>query len=133
MSWDSYIDNLIAASGNNADKAAIISLDGGSPWTTAAHPANMNLQGQEGANIARIMKSGDPSSAQAGGIHAEGVKYQFLRFDDAMLGKKKDNGSISIMKSATAVVLGHTKEGGSQGDTNKAVSAIVEHLTSMNM
>ena len=42
MSWDSYIDNLIAqtkdASGSaNCDKACIIGLDGGAPWTTAGH------------------------------------------------------------------------------------------------
>lgn len=42
MSWDSYIDNLIAqskdASGNgHADRACIIGLDGGAPWTTAGH------------------------------------------------------------------------------------------------
>ena len=42
MSWDSYIDNLLAqskdASGSaHADKACIIGLDGGAPWTTAGH------------------------------------------------------------------------------------------------
>ena len=42
MSWDSYIDNLIAQSkdtgGNtHCDKACIIGLDGGAPWTTAGH------------------------------------------------------------------------------------------------
>ena len=41
MSWDSYIDNLIAqtkdASGNaHCDKACIIGLDG-SAWTTPGH------------------------------------------------------------------------------------------------
>ena len=42
MSWDSYIDNLVAqtkdASGTaHADKACIIGIDGGSAWTTAGH------------------------------------------------------------------------------------------------
>jgi len=42
MSWDSYIDNLIAqskdASGStHCDRACIIGLDGGAPWTTAGH------------------------------------------------------------------------------------------------
>jgi len=41
MSWDSYIDNLIAqtkdAKGNShCDKACIIGIDG-SMWTTTAH------------------------------------------------------------------------------------------------
>lgn len=43
MSWDSYIDNLVAqskdASGTaHCDRACIIGLDGGAPWTTADHP-----------------------------------------------------------------------------------------------
>ena len=43
MSWDSYLDNLIAqtkdASGNvHCDKACIIGLDGGAAWTTNAAP-----------------------------------------------------------------------------------------------
>ena len=42
MSWDSYIDNLIAqtkdASGAvHVDKACIIGLDGGAKWTTDGH------------------------------------------------------------------------------------------------
>jgi profilin len=42
MSWDSYIDNLIAqskdASGStHVDKACIIGLDGGAKWTSDGH------------------------------------------------------------------------------------------------
>jgi profilin len=42
MSWDSYIDNLVAQSKDSSgtahcDRACIIGLDGGAPWTTAAH------------------------------------------------------------------------------------------------
>jgi len=43
MSWDSYIDNLIgycrdAAGDVHCDKACIIGIDGGSKWTSDAHP-----------------------------------------------------------------------------------------------
>ena len=42
MSWDSYIDNLIAQTKDSsgaahADKACIIGLEGGAAWTTAGH------------------------------------------------------------------------------------------------
>lgn len=42
MSWDSYIDNLIAycrdGSGEiHCDKACIIGIDGGAKWTTDGH------------------------------------------------------------------------------------------------
>ena len=45
-----------------------------------------------------------------------------------VLGKKKDNGAVTIQSSKTAVVIGHTKEGGSQGNTNKGVGVIAEYL-----
>ena len=42
MSWDSYIDNLIAqtkdaSGGAHVDRACIIGLDGGAKWTTDGH------------------------------------------------------------------------------------------------
>ena len=42
MSWDSYIDNLIAQTKDSngtahADKACIIGIDGGAKWTTDGH------------------------------------------------------------------------------------------------
>ena len=42
MSWDSYIDNLVAQTKDaggvaHCDKACIIGLDGGAPWTTDGH------------------------------------------------------------------------------------------------
>lgn len=48
MSWDSYIDNLIAQSkdasgGAHVDRACIIGLDGGGPWTTASHPSALKV------------------------------------------------------------------------------------------
>lgn len=49
MSWDSYIDNLLAqtkdASGTpQADRACIIGLDGGAPWTTAGHASALKVR-----------------------------------------------------------------------------------------
>jgi hypothetical protein len=48
MSWDSYIDNLVAqtkdASGTaHVDKACIIGLDGGAAWTTAGHACALKV------------------------------------------------------------------------------------------
>lgn len=139
MSWDSYLDNLVWQSNDSSgmahcDRAAIISLDGGSSWTTSIHPHSIQLKPAEGEKIAQMMKSGDFSSAQANGIVLEGVKYQFLREDDnVVLAKKKDYGAITIQKSKSAVVIGHTREGGQQGNTNKAVSVIADYLESVGM
>lgn len=140
MSWDSYIDNLIsqtkdATGTTHADKACIIGLDGGEPWTTAGHANALKLQGQEGANIASCFKAGDFSAFMGGGIHAEGVKYQFLRVEDNKIvyGKKKSYGAITLQASKTAIVIAHCKEGSQQENVNKGVAVIAEYLESMGM
>jgi len=133
MSWDSYIDNLIGHSQESTDKVAIIGLDG-SMWTTSGHPKAICLSAGESQTIGKVMKTQDYSSFQANGIHIEGIKYQYLKEDDnVVLGKKKDNGAITMQKSKTAVVIGHTVEGGQPGSTNKAVGIIADYLETMNM
>lgn len=140
MSWDGYIDNIISqskdASGTtHVDKAAIIGMDGGGSWTTPGYAKALNLQGSEGAIIAKCFKNKDFKVLQATGIRVEGVKYQFLREEDKkiILGKKKGCGSITIQASKTALVIGHSPEGKQHGNTNKAVDIVAEYLRGMNM
>ncbi|MBE8994031.1 profilin [Microcystis aeruginosa] len=136
MYYDSYIDNLCAQSNDSTgkahcDKAAIISLDGGAALTSPNHPHGIQLSPSEGQKIARMMKSSDFSSSQANGILLEGVKYLFLREDgNVALAKRKGHGAITIQKSKSAVVIGHTAEGYQQGNTNKAVGIIADYLDS---
>lgn len=52
MSWDSYIDNLLAQSKDasgavHADKACIIGLDGGAAWTTAGHQSALKVSNSD--------------------------------------------------------------------------------------
>jgi len=140
MSWDSYLDNLVAQTKDSTgtahcDRCCIIGLDNGGPWTTAHHPSALLLQGAEGVNIAKCFKSRDFTAMMATGIFIEGEKYQFLREEDKKLalGKKKDFGSVTMQCSKTAIVIGHTKEGCQQGNVNKGVGIIAEYLESMNM
>lgn len=140
MSWDSYIDNLIAQSkdssgGTHIDRGAIIGIDGGAAWTSAGHGSSLKLQGSEGPNIGKCFKSKDFSAFMAGGVFAEGVKYQFLRQEDSKIvfAKKKGEGALTLQASKTAIVIGHCPEGGQQGNTNKAVAVIAEYLESLGM
>ena len=96
---------------------------------------SLQLQGSEGANIARCFKGKDFSAFMAGGIHVEGTKYQFLREEDGklVLAKKKEHGAITLQASKTAIVIAHCPEGGQQGNTNKGVSVIAEYLESLGM
>ncbi len=68
MSWDSYIDNLIAQTKDAAgtahvDKACIIGLDGGAAWTTAGHASAFKvcrcrvLGGREGGGHCVVCES----------------------------------------------------------------------------
>jgi profilin len=50
-----------------------------------------------------------------------------------ILAKLKGHGAITIQNSKSAFVIGHTKEGGQQGNTNKGVSIIAEYLESLGM
>lgn len=134
------IDNLIAqskdASGTcHVDRAAIIGMDGGAPWTTAGHTNAFKLQGDEGANIARCFKSKDFTTFMSSGIRAEGLKYQFLREEEGklVLAKKKGDGALTCQASKTAIVIAHCMEGGQQGNANKAAAVIAEYLESLNM
>ena len=133
MSWDSYIDNLLGHTAGHGDQAAIIGKDG-SLWTTTAPTNALNVSAAEAAAIGKCFTSGDFTTFQSSGIVVAGVKYQFLRADDdTALGKKKDNGAITLQASKTAVVIGHTKEGMSQGNVNKGVAVIAEYLDSLGM
>ena len=140
MSWDSYIDNLIAQSKDangtaHVDKASIIGLDGGAKWTTDSHAQALKLNPNESTNIANAFKSKDFSGFMAGGIYIEGEKYQFLREEDGkfVYGKKKDIGAVTLQASKTAVVIAHCPEGCQQGNANKAVAVIAEYLESLGM
>jgi len=140
MSWDGYIDNLVAQTKDSSgaahtDRACIIGMDGGASWTTAGHAMALQLTPQEGANIAKCFKAKDFSSMMASGVHAEGLKYQFLRQEDDkfVAAKKKDHGALTMQASKTAVVIGHTQEGKQQGNTNKGVAVIAEYLEGLGM
>ncbi len=60
MSWDSYLDNLIAqskdASGTaHVDKACIIGLDGGAKWTTDGHASAFKVRAASRLGLWYIM------------------------------------------------------------------------------
>ena len=140
MSWDSYLDNLVAQSkdatgATHIDRCCIIGMDGGAKWTTDAHPQAFKLDPTECATIAKCFKAKDFSVFMSSGVRAEGTMYQFLREEDGKVvyGKKKGTGAISIQASKTALVVAHCPEGGQQGNTNKGVAVIAEYLESLGM
>jgi len=140
MSWNAYIDAVCEHSKDeqqkvHCDKAAIIGMNG-SMWTTSDHAKALKLEQAEIQKIVKAIENNDPMPLQTSGVNCEGVKYQFLRHDPDLkmvLCKKKDHGAITIQGTKTAIVIGHTQEGMSQGITNKGVGNVVDHLQAQAM
>jgi len=131
MSWDGYIDTITGQSADQCDQACIIGLSGGGKWTTDAHEKSFKLTAEEAVKIASVIESGNMTAFQASGLMAAGLKYTFLREDPEeklVLAKKKDHGSLTLQATGTAIIIGHTIEGGVQGTTNQVVASIVAYL-----
>ena len=140
MSWDSYIDNLIAQSKDgggqtHVDKVCIIGLDGGAQWTSNDHPAALKLWPVEAENIARCFKTKDFGIFMSSGVRIEGQTYMFLREDDGKVvyAKCKKVGGVTLEASKTAIVIAHCPEGSQQGNCNKGVAVIAEYFESLGM
>ena len=140
MSWDSYIDNLIAQSKDggdqtHVDKVCIIGLDGGAQWTSNDHPAALKPCPEEAANIARCFKTKDFTLFMSSGVRIENQTYQFLRELDEKIvyAKYRKYGGVTIRASKTAIVIAHCPEGSQHGNCNKGVAVIAEYLESMGM
>ena len=61
MSWDSYIDNLIALSKDSSgmahiDRACIIGLDGGAFWNSPSRPNALKVRLFVGSNTYELFK-----------------------------------------------------------------------------
>ena len=138
MSWDSYIDSLIAqtedvAGAVHCDKACIIGLDNGDSWTTQAHPNALKLQTQEGQAIARCFRTKDFTFFKTTGVYVEGTYYIFIRQDDNVVYARTAGEAVTLQATKTAVIIAHCPVGSQQGFTNKGVYAIAQYLESQNM
>lgn len=136
MSWNGYIDSIISSCKGNCDKATLIGLNGGACWTTPDKDGHLAITPEEGAALAKAMASNNFTAFQASGIMIAGEKYQFLRSDEEegyVLGKKKDKGSVTVHKANSVVIIAHTAEGKTQGDTNAGVGGIITYLKDQNM
>lgn len=133
MSWNGYIDTILQDSSGSCDAAALISLEGQS-WTTNDHASHLSMSSEEMVTIAKGMSSNDMSSSFASGITVGGVTYQILRADGgAVFGKRRGNGAITLEKTNTGIIIGHTIEGKDQGGTNVAVNKMAIYIKSLGM
>jgi len=131
MSWDSYCTTTLEYCAGHADQVAVLGLADGKVWATNG----LNISNEEGAVIAKAIADDDKAVAAfaSNGIHVGGVKFNFLRnIDNSFVGKRKDNGSITVQKTKQTIVIAHTKEGSQVGTTNTGLSRICNYLETSN-
>ena len=139
MSWDGYIDNIIAQSKDptgksHVDRACIIGLDGGAMWTTKDHINSFKISPDEAKTIAKCFKSKDFTDFMISGVHCEGTYCIFLRVDeDKIVLAKCGSGAVTLQASKTAVIVAHCPRDSQQGYANKAVYAVATYLEKMDM
>jgi len=131
-------DNLIAQTKDDkgevhCDRACIIGIDGGGPWTTKDNPSAIKLQGQEGVIIANRFKNKDFTPFMASGIYVEDKYYFFLRGDDDVVYARRGGEAVTLQATKTAVIITHCPVGSQQGFTNKGVNVIAEYLLLLDM
>lgn len=135
MAWNGYIDSVMAGCNAGCDKVALIGLQGGGIWTNGDHASHWAISAQEATLIASNLATDNYTSFQASGIMIGGTKYMFLRKDEdegLVLGKKKEDGAVTVQKSGTAVIIAHCKEGSPHADVNKGVQLIIDYLKGVN-
>ncbi|KAK9369005.1 profilin [Lipomyces kononenkoae] len=124
MSWQAYVDNLVAST--KVDKAVIYSRAGDSAW---AQSVGFNLSPTE---ISEIVKGFDNSSGlQANGLHAQGIKYFMLRADDRSIYGKKGAEGLVIVRTKQTILIGHYPEGVQPGEATKIVEQLADYLISV--
>ena len=140
MSWDDYINNLIAQTKDangvaHCDRACIIGLNDGGCWTTMGHPNALQICGSEAQNIAKCFKTKDFTAFMVNMVRVEGTSYTFIKEDDQKIvyAKLKGFGAFTLQATKTAIIIAHCPEGGQQGNTNIGVNVMAEYLESFGM
>jgi len=139
MSWASYVDNMMALAGGHISKGAIIGLDGGL-WTAVAGDHLLAVTAQEASVLAEALKTRNTlviqKQFQTGGINIAGQRYMFVRdlYEDGrvILGKKANEGAVTLQVTNLAVVIALTPNGKEQRAATNAVNTIADYLQKAN-
>ena len=139
MSWDSYIDDLIARSKDytgkvHIDRATIFALNGGEIWTSS-HGNALKTERSECALIAKCFSVDDFTAFMFNGVRLEDIHYMLLRIVDGklVLAKKAGAGTVTLRASKTAIIAAHSPEGCQQPHAIEAVGLIADYLEKMDL
>jgi len=127
MSWQSYVDDHLIASGS-VTQAAIVGV-GGETWATSA---GFSVSADE----AKALGAGfaDNGGLQAGGIVIGGQKYMFIRCVDGkeIIGKKGSAGMCAF-KGNTFIMISVHDENIAPGACSTATGKLADYLIEQGM
>jgi len=103
MSWQSYVDDQLLATGQVAD--AIIMGHDGNAWATSA---GANAKPEQLKAI--VTNFGDIPTLAQNGITIGDTKYMFLSASDKVIRGKRNQNGIHIMKTVQAIIIAIYKE-----------------------
>ena len=123
MSWNAWVDPLISA--GRVQQAGIYGIDG-APWVQAG---GINASAAEIKTI--VSGTGNPGAFSSSGVVVGGVKYMFLRTENAAVPfvyGKKGAGGMAAYKTSKAIIIGVYDENGNAGTCNSAIGAQADAL-----
>ena len=131
MSWNAYIDMLVANAEGNCDKGCIFSFEDGGMWTS--HLKHLNITPAETKGIIEKWMGVDPKAMVdyygVNGITIGGIHYRFSIANDGELHfSDTEKGYVVLQKTKKAVIAAHMPKGGNPDKTLKAAAAVGEYI-----
>eukprot|EP01012_Entosiphon_sulcatum_P016925 TRINITY_DN2178_c0_g1_i1.p1 TRINITY_DN2178_c0_g1~~TRINITY_DN2178_c0_g1_i1.p1 ORF type:complete len:127 (-),score=31.54 TRINITY_DN2178_c0_g1_i1:21-401(-) len=123
MSWQSYVDDQLIASGYVA-AGALVGTDG-SIWATSPDFITQD----EASAIAAAFAAG-PGKLQEGGVTVKGNKYFTLKAEANLFYGKKGPQGICAAKSGSVITIGVHAEGVNPAYLNQTVERLRDYLES---
>jgi len=144
--FDSYLTSITGnavdemTGAEQCDRAALLGLNTGMPWTTPDAKKQMAVKMGEGGTLAAALRSRDLSGLKRDGIFLEGNRYDFDKtmtgykgIINGAVGKRRNGEHVTIQRSRHGIVIGHSCASCDVGITSRAVTNIVGALESHAM
>lgn len=131
MSWQAYIDNLLASGSVTA--AGIYDLQG-NPW---AYSAGFAAQVAEVAHVSAHMHADRASDLTTSGVKVAGQSYMFISGDSSeVYAKTMRPGSkegVVFCKCNTCIILAHHNDQVQPGACRTAIGKLADYLKEQNI
>ena len=140
LDWDHQLDIIVEDSKDsteavNATKVCILSLENGKILMKTDQENAFKISQEESETITNSFKINDFSFFKNDGIKIEETNYEFRNSVDGKLvfAKKKDLGTLTMLRTRTKVIIGFTQDGYQQSGTNLALKNFARYLEKIKL